>query len=205
MDVLLLSWGEEGPAEQPHVAPVVNGHASQGSGTGATALVLPRVRAPLQAAAGHGRAHCQARQGCFHCTASPTLRVPPPLRVRLALTPVPLGPGVGYCAHKRHEHGMSELCPFRVRDDSWFTRTSGWSFPLSLGLSSMAHLNPDAVGSEVPAQGVACLQQGLPLQQLLPPGLPAGFSCGQGELPDLEPESDQLLHHAVQSGRAAVP
>ena len=42
-------------------------------------------------------------------------------------------------------------------------------------------------------------------------GLPAAYLAGlwpltgQGELPDLEPEPDQLLHHAVQSGLAAVP
>lgn len=76
---------------------------------------------------------------------------------------------------------------------------------MSLGFSGMAHLNTDAVGSKVLAQGVTCLQKGLPLQELLPLGLPGGLTRGQGKLPDLEPESDQLLHHTVQSGRAAVP
>lgn len=57
-------------------------------------------------------------------------------------------------------------------------------------LVAVAHLNTDAVGNKVLAQGVTCLQQGLPLQALLLPGLPGGLSCGQGELPDLEPESD---------------
>lgn len=70
---------------------------------------------------------------------------------------------------------------------------------------ALAYLNTDAVSSKVLAQGVACLQQGLPLQELLPPGLPGGLSRGQSKLPDLEPESDQLLHHTVQSSRAAVP
>lgn len=69
----------------------------------------------------------------------------------------------------------------------------------------MAHLNADAVGDEVPAQSVTRLQQGLRVQQLLPPALPGGRSCGQGELADPQPELDQLLHHAVQSGPAAVP
>lgn len=68
-----------------------------------------------------------------------------------------------------------------------------------------AHLNADAMGDEVPAQSITRLQQGLPIQLLLPSGLPGGRSRGQGELPDLEPEPDQLLHHAVQSGLAAVP
>lgn len=63
-----------------------------------------------------------------------------------------------------------------------------------------AHLDADAMGDQVLAQGVTCFQQGLPLQELLPPGLPGGLPRGQGELPDLEPEPDQLLHHAVQSG-----
>ena len=94
--------------------------------------------------------------------------------------------------------------------------TSAWCHPvymarrgdhaccLQAGVAA-AHLNADAVGDEVPAQSVTRLQQGLPVQLLLPSGLPRGCSRGQGELPDLEPEPDQLLHHAVQSGPAAVP
>lgn len=70
---------------------------------------------------------------------------------------------------------------------------------------ALAYLNTDAVGSKVLAQGVACLQKGLPLQELLPPGLPGGLFRGQSKLSDLEPESDQLVHYAVQSSRAAVP
>lgn len=89
-----------------------------------------------------------------------------------------------------------------------------WVLPPSLsrpgvgrgqGEGAVAHLDADAVGSEVLAQGVARLQQGLPVQQLPPPRLPGSRPAGQRELPDLEPEADQLLQHAVQSRLAAVP
>lgn len=68
-----------------------------------------------------------------------------------------------------------------------------------------AHLDADAVDSQVPAQRVAGLQQGLPLQEPLLPRLPRGLPGGQSELSDLQPEADQLLHQAVQGGRAARP
>lgn len=56
------------------------------------------------------------------------------------------------------------------------------------------------MSSKVLAQDITCLQQGLPLQALLLLGLPGGLSSGQGKLPDLDPEPNQLLHHTVQSG-----
>ena len=95
--------------------------------------------------------------------------------------------------------GLARTIPC-LRAPTWFTQALGVTVPPAV----VAHLNADAVGGEVLAQSVTRLQQGLPVQPLLPLGLPGGLSAGQRELPDLEPEPYQFLHHAVESGLAAV-
>lgn len=65
-------------------------------------------------------------------------------------------------------------------------------------------LNIDAMGHEVLAECVTCLQQGLPLLELLFPGLPRGPRRGQCILAYLQPEANKFIYHAVQGYCAAV-
>lgn len=94
---------------------------------------------------------------------------------------------------------MSLLLPSHVSSAPWFVIFCPRSHQGPGGRAAPV-LNADAMSSKVLAQDITCLQQGLPLQALLLLGLPGGLSCGQGKLPDLDPEPNQLLHHTVQSG-----
>lgn len=71
-------------------------------------------------------------------------------------------------------------------------------------LGGSTHLDADTVGSKVLAKCVTCIQQGLPVPQLLLLGIPAGRLCVQRKLPHLQPEAHQLIHHAAQGGLTAV-
>lgn len=55
-------------------------------------------------------------------------------------------------------------------------------------------LRPSRASSRAAAPGAAAASR-----------LPRGLPGGQSELSDLQPEADQLLHQAVQGGRAARP